>query len=102
MGNLCSRGEHIRGIKVETMELQNGIARPERDRGKAEMRASSRGATARSGGDGGGSGDRISVQTAAITRGSRPAGPGGSRNFKVLEELEARKRKTRKADRDRA
>ncbi|KAG0135394.1 hypothetical protein HOY82DRAFT_536819 [Tuber indicum] len=104
MGNLCFRGEHIRESAAEAVELRSGLARLERGRGDIETRASTRRATARGGGGGGG--NPMSIQTSATRGGGRVAGhnarPEGSRNFRVLEELEARKRKTRKAERDRS
>ncbi|KAG0643074.1 hypothetical protein HOY80DRAFT_529074 [Tuber brumale] len=102
MGNICSRDEPIRERKFKPVELRNDIARLEGDRGETEARASVRKATA----CGGGGGSRTPDPTAAAIRRSRTAGlharPEGSRNFKVLEELEARRQKTRKAERDRS
>ncbi|KAG0135400.1 hypothetical protein HOY82DRAFT_600845 [Tuber indicum] len=100
MGNLCSRDEPIRKTKAETVELRNDIARPEENRGETEAITQVRRATT-------GSGSRASGQVPPTTgSSSRAVGNGGkcagTRNFRVLEELEARKRKTRKAERDRA
>ncbi|KAG0643079.1 hypothetical protein HOY80DRAFT_1134084 [Tuber brumale] len=100
MGSICSRDQPIQQRKVEPVGRQNDIARPEGDRRETNPGSYVRRATLSHV-----NGNRTFDQTATAARRSRAAGlrprPSGSKNFKVLEELEARRRKTRKAERDR-
>ncbi|CUS13975.1 unnamed protein product, partial [Tuber aestivum] len=102
MGNLCSGGESIRKMETEIGELRNDIARLAKDIEASDGNAG-RGTAA---GDGSGSSHQVSGKTAAATKRrstvGQQGGPRGSKNYKLFEEQEGRRRRAISERRDRS
>ncbi|KAG0135387.1 hypothetical protein HOY82DRAFT_600822 [Tuber indicum] len=101
MGNLCSRSESTREMRIEIEELRKGIARLERDREVPEVPEVQVGggrATVPAGRS-----SAIYHQATTGTRMSRPVGRFGSvEESRAAEEFVARVRRSRNYGRDRS
>ncbi|KAG0135390.1 hypothetical protein HOY82DRAFT_479970 [Tuber indicum] len=98
MGNLCSRSESIREMRIEIGELRKDIARLERDKEEPEEQAGGGRATARSGSSSG-----IHHQATIAVRRRWPVGRYGSiEESRAAEEFVARVRRSSNYGRDRS
>ncbi|KAG0643069.1 hypothetical protein HOY80DRAFT_1098769 [Tuber brumale] len=98
MGNLCSRSESIREVRIEIQQLRDDIARLATDREVPAVQAGGGRTTAR-----GGSSSGIYHQATVATRRSRPVGRfRSSEESRAAEEFVARVRRSKNYGRDRS